>query len=67
MTQRLTDLTFEEQLRNLGRDCLRALVELGGRQICDRMRHFEEAELRQAPAASHRAPRGMEYVGDDRS
>jgi len=63
--QALTDLAFEQELGHFGRNLLRALVELRGREISDRMRHFQKTEFRQTPTASHCPSGGFEHVRDN--
>ena len=59
-------LTLQQQPDDLRNDRCGALIELCRRQICDGMRHRQEAKIRQTPGARHRAARDLENVGDDR-
>src|SRR5713101_4471313 len=58
-------LALEEQLDDLRRDFARPLVQLGVRQVRDRMRQREELVVRQAPGLRHRMARALEDVGDN--
>src|SRR5262245_39901342 len=59
-------LTLQEELRHFGDDGAGALVELGFRQVCDRMGHHQEAVGGQAPLDRHGPSGLLEHVGHDR-
>src|SRR5207237_7322744 len=62
-----SNLSFEQKLYDLRRDCRCALVQLLVVQIRDRVRHRDEAKIRKPPRARHGAAGGNEHVRDDRS
>ena len=59
-------LPLEQKPHHLRHDRRGPLIELCGRQVCDRVRHREKSEIGQTPRPRHRPPRYREDVGDDR-
>ncbi len=59
-------LAFQQKLDDLGHDRGGALIEFCRREVRDRVRHHEEAKIRNAPAPGHRPAGHFEHVRDDR-